>query len=91
MARPKGQPKIAGRKKGVPNKATRELKDICQQYTDEAVNRLVDIMRNGRDEVSVSAIKELFDRAYGKAKQQIDASVDASLTVNVLRFTDASN
>ncbi len=35
MARPKGQPKIGGRKKGTPNKHPAELKDMIRQALSE--------------------------------------------------------
>lgn len=34
------------------------------------------------------AIKELADRLDGKAIQQIDATVDASVTIEVVKFAD---
>lgn len=59
-----------GRKPGVPNKATRELKEIAGAYTEEAVLVLVSIARKSQsDAARVTAIKELFDRSHGKAPQ----------------------
>ena len=39
----------AGRKKGVPNKATAEIKVLARQYGPEAIGKLVKLMR-GPDE-----------------------------------------
>ena len=36
MARPKGQPKLGGRKKGTPNKVTAALKDMILTALDQA-------------------------------------------------------
>lgn len=36
MARPKGQPKVGGRKKGTPNKLTAAVKDMVLQALNEA-------------------------------------------------------
>jgi hypothetical protein len=36
MARPKGSPKLGGRKKGVPNKITKSLKDAIIGALDKA-------------------------------------------------------
>ncbi len=59
-----------GRKPGVPNKATRELREIAGAYTEQAVKELVRIMtKSESDAARVSAVKELFDRSHGKAPQ----------------------
>jgi hypothetical protein len=61
-----------GRQKGVPNKATREIKELAGQYTDEALNTLVSVARASEsDAARVSAAKEILDRAYGKAPQAL--------------------
>lgn len=84
---PRGVPKgtrIGGRKKGTPNKATADVKAIASQYTDEAIEALAGIMRNGESEAArVSAIKELLDRGHGKAMQSVAATVDGNMTLNV--------
>src|SRR5712664_3987880 len=36
----------AGRKPGVPNKASRELKELAREYTEEAVGALVRVLRD---------------------------------------------
>lgn len=36
------------------------------------------------------AIKELADRLDGKAVQQIDATVDANLTVEIVKFSEGA-
>ena len=69
-----------GRTKGIPNKATTEIKSIAQQYTAKGVEELAIlgglIEKEGRkasesDQVRVAAIKELFDRAHGRPSQAI--------------------
>jgi len=61
-----------GRKPGVPNKATAELKRLARQYTPAALEELARLSTQAQSEQSrVSAIKELLDRAYGKATQPI--------------------
>lgn len=72
MARPKGQPKIGGRVKGTPNKATADIKALAQLHATAAMNELARIMLHGESEaVRVSAIKEFLDRGYGKATQPV--------------------
>lgn len=68
--------KTGGRQKGTPNKATADVKAAAQQYTEEAVRALVEIMRMSEsDAAKVAAIKELLDRGHGKSKQTVEADV----------------
>ena len=68
--------KTGGRTKGTPNKATREVKDLAQRYAPDALKELARLAREAESESArVSAIKELLDRAYGKAPQAITANV----------------
>lgn len=71
MARPKGLPKTGGRKKGVPNKATADIKALAQQHGPEAIATLVKIMSAEEQPAAarVSAVKELLERGYGKVSQ----------------------
>ena len=73
-----GRPKSGGRKKGTPNKVTKDAKRLANGYGKEAIKILVDIMRDGSsDQVRVSAAREVLDRAYGKAPQAIQHSGEA--------------
>ena len=66
-----------GRKKGVPNKATAEIKSFAQKYGEEAINGLVKIMRSSEsDQAKVSAAREILDRAYGKASQPLSGDAE---------------
>jgi hypothetical protein len=61
----------AGRPSGSANKSSPEqsqrLSELAKAYTEEALQTLVDIARNGRtDAARVSAANALLDRAYGK-------------------------
>ena len=59
--------KTGGRKPGVPNKATRELKELAQPYAPEAIATLREIMQHGATEAArVAAARELLDRGYGR-------------------------
>lgn len=73
-----------GRKKGVPNKATRELRDISRVYTEEAVEALARVMRDKKSPAVaiVAAANSLLDRAHGKPRQALD--VQGSLTLEQL-------
>ncbi len=83
MPAPGGRREGAGRKKGVPNKATVEIKALAQQYGPDVIARLAELSgcafdAEGRriagaenQQVQVSAMRELLDRGYGKATQPI--------------------
>lgn len=59
-----------GRPKGLPNRATRELKDVIRSYCASAVKELARLALQAESEQArVSAIKELLDRGYGKSHQ----------------------
>ena len=79
MARPKGSLKTpgSGRVAGKPNKATSELKALAQTHTPAAMKELARIATNSEsDAARVSAIKELFDRGYGRPAQAIIGGED---------------
>ena len=61
----------AGRPSGSANKSSpqqsQRLSELAKTYTEEALQTLVDVARNGRtDSARVSAANALLDRAYGK-------------------------
>jgi hypothetical protein len=68
----------AGRKAGVPNKVTIELRDAAQVYTEQALRTLVEVCENSEsDAARVAAACAILDRGHGKPKQQIQADVKA--------------
>ena len=77
--------KFGGRQKGTPNKATADIKKLARDHTAAAMKELVRIASSSdQDSVRVSAIKEIFDRAYGKAPQALtgaDGESDAVFKV----------
>ena len=65
-----GGPKTGGRKAGTPNKATREIKELAMQFVPSAIQQLGAMSLSAESEaVRLGAIKEIFDRAFGKAPQ----------------------
>ena len=69
--------KTGGRTKGTPNKATAEIKALAMQYTEAAMKELGRIAVKGTSEAArVAAIKEIFDRGYGRAIQSISSDQD---------------
>ncbi|QLL11715.1 hypothetical protein [Pseudomonas chlororaphis] len=69
-----GKREGAGRPKGQRNKITADIKVIAQAFGEEAVNALVEIMRDGDapHAARVAATKEILDRGYGKSKQELE-------------------
>jgi hypothetical protein len=64
----------AGRKKGVPNKATADVKAAAQKYTSKAVKVLATIMED-KDQAGaarVAAANAILDRGYGKPTQAVN-------------------
>ena len=74
----------AGRPAGRRNKVTADIKGIAQSFGEEAIKSLVEIVRDGEapHAARVSAVKELLDRGYGKAKQALEHS--GGMTYNVV-------
>lgn len=67
-----------GRVKGTPNKATASLKDIAREYTQEALDALVGVLRASHEPAAarVSAANAILDRGYGKPSQLIGGDED---------------
>lgn len=85
VGRPKGLPKTGGRVKGQPNKATADVKAMAQKHGQEAIAEAVRIMQNSEsDQARMAAIREILDRAYGKAPQAVVGSEDEAPIKTVL-------
>lgn len=64
-----------GRVKGVPNKATAEIREIAREYTAVAIKALADVVQNSEsDAARVSAANAILDRAYGRPSQSVAIS-----------------
>jgi len=74
----------SGRKPGVKNKATIDLKKVAEPYSKEAVEVLVSIMRDKEVPAAtrVQAADKLLDRGHGKPAIAIgiDAEIDVKET-----------
>jgi hypothetical protein len=83
-----GSPKTGGRLAGTPNKATREIKELAMQFVPSAIEQLGAMSVSAESEaVRLGAIKEIFDRAFGKAPQAMVHS-GAVATCDLTRATD---
>src|SRR6187549_1572790 len=86
-----GAPKTGGRRAGTPNRSTRLIRELAQQYTAEALERLADLMRNAESEQArVAAIRELLDRGHGRPTQPIADEDDGSKAVPTLQVVFVS-
>src|SRR4030095_5615011 len=66
----------SGRKKGTPNFITRELKEIARQEAPTLVKEWMRLPTMAESEaVCGAAIKEMFDRGFGKATQPVEGSL----------------
>ena len=77
-----------GRVKGVPNKATRSLREIARQYTDEAVKALVKVLKDEGEPAAarVSAANAILDRGYGKPSVVVNGDEDGGAIRTITRI-----
>jgi len=81
--------KTGGRQKGTPNKATAHIKELAREYTAEALEALVSVIRGADGAAKVAAAREILDRGYGKASQVIAGDEDHPLlTVTRIELVD---
>ncbi|MGZ8942615.1 MAG: hypothetical protein ACXW00_07610 [Methylobacter sp.] len=64
----------SGRKAGAKNKATMALKEVAAQYSEEAIETLVAVMRDPETSpaVKVQAAEKLLDRSHGRPAIHVD-------------------
>lgn len=60
-----------GRAKGTLNKSTADIKAVAREMTPQATKRLGDLLKSENESVALGAIKEVYDRAYGKSAQPV--------------------
>lgn len=69
----KGKKTGGGSRKGRPNKATAEIRELAREYAPDAITELARLAKGALSEAArVSAIKEILDRGYGKPTQPLD-------------------
>ena len=67
-----------GRPKGALNKSTAEMRQYASQYTEEAIECLVGLMRQTRSlSAQGAAAQYLLDRCYGRPAQSVAVAGDA--------------
>lgn len=78
-----GHVKAGGRVKGVPNKGTSDIRAIASELTPEATRRLEKLLKSDNDSVALGAVREVYDRAFGKASQVVAGDPNAPLRLIV--------
>lgn len=69
--------KTGGRAKGTLNRATADIKALCQVHSNKAVTELARLATGATSEQArVAAIKELLDRGYGRPSQAVGGAND---------------
>lgn len=77
----------SGRKKGTPNKVTVDLKNKANEYTAEAIQTFVDVMRDPEAPaaVRVQAADKLLDRSHGKPAMHIEEQHTAKMDPELMK------
>jgi hypothetical protein len=73
-----------GRKAGVPNKATAEVRSLAQEYGPAAIEQLAHLSTNAESEQArIAACNAILDRAYGRSQigQPIEIELPDTSTV----------
>lgn len=84
----KGQ---SGNPSGRP-KADKVVQDLARQYTEEAINKLVEHLRGDDGRLAQQAAVVLIERGYGKAPQSVTLSgdEDAPIAFGAISFVKPS-
>lgn len=70
-----GKREGAGRPQGAVNKATADIREAAQQFTNDALEVLVEVMKHGDSAAArVAAANAVLDRGHGKPKQSVEAT-----------------
>lgn len=73
----------SGNPGGRPKEAA-DVKALAREYTTEAVEKFIHLMRNGEDErTQLAAASALMDRAYGKPAQALEHTGGVNINVNI--------
>ncbi len=74
--------KTGGRRKGMPNKVTAEIKEAFRKHGKELVKALLALTKSDDERVRLSAINACLDRGWGKPPQAVEAKVEGDFTVS---------
>ncbi len=65
------KPVGSGRQKNQPNKVTKDIREIALQMTPKATAKLNELLGSDNHTVAMAAVREVYDRAFGKAPQAL--------------------
>lgn len=86
------RPKYGGRRAGTPNKATQEIKALAQAHAPVAMKELARLALKAESEPArVAAIKELFDRGFGKSPQSHEVTGANRGPIQTVDLSNLSN
>jgi hypothetical protein len=73
--------KTGGRQKGVPNRATADIREAAREYTTQALKTLVEVMEDTKQPgpARVAASNAILDRGFGKPTQPLEHSGEMDL------------
>ena len=99
MASHGGMREGSGRPAGAVNKATSELKlnlsELAREYTNDALDTLVDVMKSGQSESArIAAATAILDRGYGRPTKATSLEVNAPYvptTIELVAYTGAAS
>jgi hypothetical protein len=86
-----GKAKTGGRQQGVQNRTAQEVKEQAQQYASEAIETLVQLIRDDAvpPQTRVNAINALLDRAVGKPRQELEqVGTNEPLQIMIRHFNE---
>jgi len=91
MASHGGMREGSGRPAGASNQATSELKlnlsELAREYTNDALDTLVDVMKSGQSESArIAAATAILDRGYGKPTKTTSLEVNAPFVPTEIRL-----
>ena len=92
MGRPKGTHKTGGRKKGTPNKTTKEIKPLLHSILNKEIENLPKLIKQLEPKERVDAITKLLPYIVPKMKQvdNIVSEIQEPLIVEVV-YPEKSN
>ena len=81
----------SGRPAGAVNKATSELKlnlsELAREYTNDALDTLVDVMKSGQSESArIAAATAILDRGYGRPTKATSLEVNAPFVPTIIEL-----
>lgn len=72
--------KTGGRKAGTPNKSTADLREAAQQFTADALQTLVDVMKDDGQPAAarISAATAVLDRGHGRPQIHTETTLSTN-------------